>query len=148
MVYYQHTQNGYLLNMILLGAMALNVWFMFEYAFSWVALGVLIFLAVLLVLFSSLTIVIDDEFLRVRFGPGLIEIPLALKNMTACRVVKNPWYYGWGIRRTPHGWLYNISGSDAVEITMEDGRKVRIGTDEPLQLEQALLHRLSLIKRE
>jgi hypothetical protein len=54
------------------------------------------------------------------------------------QVVKNPWYYGWGIRLTPHGWLYNVSGSYAVEIKMKTGKKYRIGTNVPNDFEKAI----------
>jgi hypothetical protein len=52
--------------------------------------------------------------------------------------VRNPWYYGWGIRITPDGLLYNVSGTRAVEITLTDGSKLRLGTDEPEALCQAI----------
>jgi hypothetical protein len=35
-------------------------------------------------------------------------------------------------------WVYNVSGFDAVEIQMRNGRIKRIGTDEPRKLEQAI----------
>jgi hypothetical protein len=53
--------------------------------------------------------------------------------------VKNHWYYGWGIRFWPGMTIFNVSGFDAVEITMQNGRRYRIGTDEPAQLERVLL---------
>ena len=54
--------------------------------------------------------------------------------------MKNHWYYGWGIRIWfwPYMWIYNVSGFDAVEITMRDGKMYRIGTDVPTELEMAL----------
>jgi hypothetical protein len=52
--------------------------------------------------------------------------------------VTNPWYYGWGIRWTPKGPLYNVSGFEAVEIRMLSGKSFRIGTDEPDLLRQAI----------
>ncbi len=50
----------------------------------------------------------------------------------------NRWYYGWGIRLTPQGWLWNVAGLDAVELTFSNGKKFRIGTDEPGKLLEAL----------
>ncbi|MFH1253014.1 MAG: hypothetical protein V1664_01635 [Candidatus Uhrbacteria bacterium] len=50
------------------------------------------------------------------------------------KAVRNSWYCGWGIRLTSHGWLFNVSGLSAVEITMKNGRSYRIGTDEPEKL--------------
>jgi hypothetical protein len=34
--------------------------------------------------------------------------------------------------------LYNVSGTDAVEIELRSGRRFRIGTDEPKVLAQAI----------
>ena len=52
--------------------------------------------------------------------------------------VRGKWYYGLGIRLTPHGWLYCVSGLDQVEIVKVSGRKFRVGTDEPAALTAAL----------
>lgn len=52
--------------------------------------------------------------------------------------MKNPWYYGWGIRLPPHGWLFNVSGLDAVEIELAFGRTFRVGTDRPGELAEAI----------
>ena len=103
-----------------------------------IQLGVAVVLIVVLVLFSSLSVVIEDERLIVFFGPGVIKKTLALQDIASCQVVKNPWYYGWGIRLTPHGWLFNVSGTNAVEVTMTNGDRYRIGTDVPEELETAI----------
>jgi len=57
--------------------------------------------------------------------------------------VRNHWFYGWGIRLTPHGWLYNVSGLGAVEIVLSSGKHYRIGTDRPEELAQAIQQRRS-----
>jgi len=113
-------------------------WLMAIYGFNWIAFVVLIILGVCLVLFATLTVVIDEDVLEIRFGPGVIRKKFPLKDIESCRVVKNPWYYGWGIRLTPHGWLYNVSGFHAVEIKMKTGKKYRIGTDVPNDLEKTI----------
>jgi hypothetical protein len=41
-------------------------------------------------------------------------------------------------RITPHGWLYNVSGLDAVEIQLCSGKKFRIGTDQSSELTSIL----------
>lgn len=99
--------------------------------------GILILL-ISLGLFATLTVKMTDTELLVWFGPGFIRKKFALNTITACRAVKNPWYYGWGIRLTPHGWMYNVSGFQAVEITLTSGKKFRIGTDEPDKLVQTM----------
>jgi hypothetical protein len=40
-------------------------------------------------------------------------------------------------------WIYNVSGFDAVEITLKNGNTYRIGTDEPKELEQAILQSIN-----
>jgi hypothetical protein len=52
--------------------------------------------------------------------------------------VRNRWYYGCGLRLTPHGWLHNISGLDAVELELVDGRRVRVGADDAHELVRAI----------
>lgn len=92
-----------------------------------------IFLLMLL-LFFRLSVKIENKILTVRFGIGFIRFKFNLEEIVSCKKVRNRWYYGFGIRLTPHGWLYNISGLDAVEIEKENGKKYRIGTKEPEKL--------------
>ena len=89
-------------------------------------------------LFASLTVNVSPQSISLRFGPGLFRKRFAVAEVTDARVVRNRWYYGWGIKLTPHGWLYNVSGLDAVEIQLRGGRKYRIGTDEPMALAAAI----------
>ena len=110
---------------------------------------ILIMLAILLVhslifglaylMMSSLTVSIDQEFLRLRFGGGMWKKTIPLNHITECQPVKNTWANGWGIRCLEKGcWLYNIAGLDAVEILLQNGKRIRIGTDEPKQLAEAI----------
>jgi hypothetical protein len=85
-------------------------------------------------LFHSLTVEITPAELHIYFSFKIISRTFPLENITAAHSVRNSWWYGWGIRLTPHGWMYNISGLDAVELTLSDGKKFRIGTDEPDEL--------------
>ena len=88
--------------------------------------------------FGSLTVTIDDRHLTARFGFGPVRKRIALAEIASHRQVRNPWYCGWGIRYVGGGWLYNVSGFDAVEIVRHDGTRVRIGTDEPNALTRAI----------
>ncbi len=135
---YQHAQVGYLITIALAVGLLFIVGLMAIYGFNWVAFAVLIILGVCVVLFASLTVVIWEDVLEIRFGLGLIRKRFHLKDIESCQVVKNPWYYGWGIRLTPRGWLYNVSGSYAVEIRTKRGGKYRIGTDVPHELEEVI----------
>ena len=89
-------------------------------------------------LFHSLTVEIDVTHLRFRFGIGLIRKSIPLAEIVEVKPVRNSWLHGWGIHWTPHGWLYNVSGWEAVEITLRSGKRFRLGTDEPQKLARAI----------
>lgn len=90
--------------------------------------------------FASLQVKIDERYLRIKFGIGLFQKKFLLKDLKSVTTVKNRWYYGWGIRVWfwPKMWIYNVSGFDAVEIVQKNGKRYRIGTNEPKKLEQAI----------
>ena len=136
---YKHTQIGYF--MIVCGAIALVIALevFFRKATVTSMLGGLAAIFVIIGLFATLTVEIRDGFLKFRFGLGLIRKKLKVAEIESCEVVRNPWYYGWGIHATGKGWVYNVSGFEAVEIFMSDGRRLRIGTDEPDLLRKAIL---------
>ena len=100
--------------------------------------GLVFVLFVLTWFFGSLTVEVDGEELRHFFGPGFWKKTYLLSDIEKVETVRNSWIFGWGIRLTPYGWLYNVSGLDAVEITLRSGRKFRVGTDEPEELFTAL----------
>ena len=106
---------------------------------TWIAAIGPTLMAGFLALFYRLTVEIDATHLMFRFGIGLIRKRIPLAEIAAVQPVRNTWLYGWGIHRTPHGWLYNVSGWEAVEITLTSGQRLRLGTDEPRRLAQVLL---------
>ena len=101
----------------------------------------MLFVLFILLSFMSLEVLIDEEYLRIKFGYGLFKKRFELKKIISAKAAKNHWYYGWGIKRclVPPMWIYSVSGLDAIEIKMENGRTYRIGTDEPERLEQAII---------
>ena len=140
---YQHTQRGTLIlttvGLACLMTLAITIGIGMKQPLAAILPGaVLLLLVVCLVLFGSLTVQIARGEISVAFGPGVIRKRIAVSEISHAEVVRNKWYYGWGIRLTPHGWLYNVSGLDAVEIHLRSGRKFRIGTDEPQQLHAAI----------
>ncbi|MCA8941179.1 MAG: hypothetical protein KDB80_01350 [Planctomycetes bacterium] len=94
-------------------------------------------------MFSTLTVEVDERRVEIRFGPGWIRRRIPLGDIARVEAVRNSWWYGWGIRLTPSGWLWNVSGLDAVELELRTGRRFRIGTDEPERLADVLRDRLS-----
>lgn len=89
------------------------------------------------VLFSTLTTEVTGQAFRFYFGPGFWERSFPLEDIRSVKVVRNPAYYGWGIRYTFHGWLYNVSGLRAVELDIRGEGRIRVGTNEPGQLKHA-----------
>lgn len=62
----------------------------------------------------------------------------ALTEVAVAKVTRSNLSEGWGIRITPRGMLYNVSGINAVEIALRSGRRSRLGTDEPEALVGAM----------
>lgn len=148
---YKHTQIGYLMLFSMLAILVFFSWLQMtaraelpsvDSGANFAMTGVMVFILFILVSFSTLTVVIDDQFLRIRFGWGIFRKKFSLSEIAEVKKVKNHWYYGWGIRFWfwPRRWIFNVSGFDAVQLTMKNGKVYCIGTDEPDKLESALRH--------
>jgi hypothetical protein len=140
---YRHTQPGYVIRVaMLLGSATVAAIFFgmrgAPFNAQLVAGVTLVALLLSIVLFYSLTVTVTEDQVRLSFGPGVIRRSWALESIVSCRIVRNPWYYGWGIHHAAGGWLYNVSGFSAVELTLRDGSRCRIGTDAPEELERAI----------
>jgi hypothetical protein len=96
-----------------------------------------------LLMMSSLTVRIDEYFLRVRFGPGVFFKRFPLSQIAACEPKYRTHCLGWGVRYYFGGWLYNVAGFKSVEITFKNGKKARIGTDEPEKLAESIREAIS-----
>ena len=143
MAAYHHTQPG-TLNRAIIGAFVMVFLWLTVFlggddpTAMWVMLMVCGVLFLVLLLFHALTVEIRHGQLRIRFGIGLIRKTIAIRDIEQVEAVRNRWWYGWGIRLTPHGWLFNVSGLDAVQVRLHNGRSYRIGTDEPEKLRAAI----------
>ena len=138
MTSYRHTQIGSLVIGVLVASIVLVAALARSVGWHPAVVAVLLMLVAALALFYSLTVEIRGSELVVSFGIGFPRFTYQLSQIREARVVRNPWFYGWGIHRTPDGWLYNVSGFLAVEIVFVDDRKIRIGTDEPNELYHAI----------
>lgn len=96
-------------------------------------------MGIVLWLFHALAVEVDAEAVGLAFGPGLFRKRIGLAAIRGVRVVRNPWWSGWGIRIMPGRWtMWNVAGFDAVELDLDGGRRFRIGTDEPHALARAI----------
>ncbi len=83
-----------------------------------------------LTVFSRMDTVVTHEYIRVSFLPGWPRRTIALSRIRSARRVRTSWLWGWGIRLTHRGWLWNASGVQGVEIALEGGGRLRVGSDD------------------
>ena len=155
MASYKHTQIGYLILFVTLAVLVLFAWLQitaraetpsYDSGTNFAITAIMAFILFILASFSTLTVVIDGQFLKIRFGWGIFRKKFPLSEITSATAVKNHWYYGWGVRIWfwPYMLIYNVSGLNAVEIVMANGNMYRIGTDVPDELESALRMAMSV----
>ena len=87
--------------------------------------------AVFILLFFSITIEVADGKLRFSFGVGAISKEVALSDITSAEIKNTPWYFGWGFRGLPRGWLYRVSGTKGVHVVLKNGKEFRLGSNDP-----------------
>ena len=148
---YKHTQIGYLMIVVTIAVLALFAWtYMttaaeppsYDSGNNLLTTTTMTLVLFILTSFTTLQVYINKKQLWIKFGYGVYKQKFPLDEIISAKIVRNPRYTGWGIRR----WIgrkmriFNVSGFDAVEIQMKNGKIYRIGTDEPKALEQAILH--------
>ncbi|TAN33021.1 hypothetical protein EPN28_03400 [Patescibacteria group bacterium] len=109
---------------------------------NFAATAMMTLIVLILASLVSLQVIIDEKYLRIKFGYGIYKKRFLLDDIVSAKTVKNHWYYGWGIKVWfwPKMWIYNVSGFDAIEIKLKNGKTYRIGTDEPEKLEQTIFN--------
>lgn len=142
-MYYSHKQTGWftLLALIAVTVMVAGIFLDTD----GIGIGLMLLLGFAMatvvasgVVFSSLTTTVTREALSWHFGPGWPRWSIPLDEVAGVARVRPAWWWGWGIRWTPRGWLYNVSGLNAVIVHRRDGTSVMIGTDEPHELAVAV----------
>ncbi len=136
---YRHTQLGKVIVGAMGGIAILAILTLVGFrGISPVVITIYLVVLVILTCFAFLATELQGPLLRSFFGFGLIHRSIALSDIREARSMTNPWYSGWGIRWRPGGyWLWNVSGYRAVELVFNNGKRIRIGTDEPEDLIQA-----------
>ena len=146
MTTYKHTQISYLMLLVTLAVLVLFAWLQItaraeppsvDSGPNFAVTAIMILILFVLASFTTLTTSIDENYFRIKFGYGIFTRRFPIKEIASVQAVKNRWYYGWGIRAWfwPYMWIYNVSGFDAVEIIMRNGKIYRVGTDAPRELE-------------
>lgn len=146
---YKHTQIGYLITSIAIVVLVYFSWVQImarletpsvDSGTNFAITAIMVLVIFILASFSTLTITIDEKFLKIRFGLGIYSKKFLLSEIASVKKVKNPWYFGWGIRLWlwPKIWIYNVSGFNAIEFKTKNGDIYRIGTDDLEELTKAL----------
>jgi len=145
----KYTQNGILSMLLLLPLIVICIVLLFitgvdepvtVIIFSFV---ILTFIVSFLVFFK-MTIIIDDTHLTFSMGIGLVRKSYPLSEIASCKPVTNSVLSGIGIHMTSSGWLYNVSGKFAIELTFKNnGRRIRLGTDKPDEVAEAVTKQIN-----
>lgn len=150
---YKHTQIGYLMIVVTLSVLALFAWMYITASAepesvnsgtNFAVTTTMVLILFIMSSFVSLQVTIDEKYLLIKFAYGIYKKKFLLSDIMSAKSVKNHWYYGWGIKLWlwPKMWIYSVSGFNAVEIKLKNGRVYRIGTDEAKKLEQAILNEI------
>ena len=95
-------------------------------------------IAVIAILFSTLTVEVTGEAVRFWFGPGVLRRTVPFPALAGAEISSAPWWYGIGIRFTPTGLMYNVATGRTVDLVLRSGKRMRVGTDEPEALLEAV----------
>ena len=103
------------------------------------ATGLLIMLIGTTITFAKLATEVDGGAFTLRFG--LLRFPdkrTELAEIAGALPTRTSLFAGWGVRITMRGWLYSVSGRDAVIIGLRNGKQFLVGTDDPVGLADAI----------
>lgn len=140
-MHYRHTQYGalmfavLLLVAILVAVVAVEI---ISQGRSTAAVTMIFVYLLGVVMFYSSTVEVSGRQVRFWFGIGLVRRNIPLDTIQAVREVVNPWYYFWGIKSIPGGWLYAIAPGPAVEIKLMDGKVIHLGSNQTRELKEAI----------
>ncbi len=127
---YKHTQTGY----AVMGAMLAFI------LIAWIVNSPVFLLVSLVagILFSTLTVKVEGDGVRLWFGPGFLPVYFSIGDIEACQISRSR-CWGLGIIGWPGKCRYfHVSGARSVELKMRTGEKCYVGTDQPEALEKAI----------
>lgn len=100
-------------------------------------LGLLLVVTMLYVGFLRLSVTVTHAEVHLAYTLGRPRRRIDRGRIISAVPHRIPWWYGFGIRRTPKGWMWNVWGRNTVLITLTDSQFL-IGTDDPEGLSAAL----------
>lgn len=100
------------------------------------------FLLTPLLFFGTYTVAVTGDDIVVGAGVGLFPTRIPVNAVRSYERVRGPWYstWSWSTDLPERRMFYNATSFQAVELLLVDGTRVRIGTNEPEALLEALRH--------
>jgi len=141
---YRNTEIGYVMMALVAIALVICIGLPLAISGRWgpeLYVGPII-VSFVLFLFPTLTTEVDETRVRCAFGLGLIRREVALRDIAEAAIVRTHWFYGWGIRLIPGGWLWRVSSLDGIELKLRSGKLLQIGTNDAAGLADAIRSRL------
>jgi len=112
----------------------------------WLSLVSLVGYAALLLLLYLLRLSTEvrPDGLSIHFHPLRHKlIPYRRIQSVQARRYRPLWEYGgWGIRYGPGGWAYNVKGDRGVQLVLDNGSRLLLGSQRPDALERAIKQQL------
>ena len=136
-ILYRHTQIAWA---VLIPADITCIFMIYAFAAhrEYGALFALVALSVLSALFYALTVTVTESDIDIKFGIGLLRKRVPRGDVFLAEPHRTSFCDGWGIRGRTAGRIYNVSGYEAVRLTLHNGRRIIIGTDDPARLLAAI----------
>lgn len=137
-VRYRHRQIGWpktlLLGSIILFLLVRSI---LNGAFTLPTAGLILGLFGLLLAAPSMTVLVTSGFLEHYFGFGALRNRIPLREIQSTEVTRMP-LLGWGMRHTPEGLLWRVSGTRGLAIKLVDGQRFFVGTNDVDELQAAI----------
>ena len=135
---YREMQVSWLMVAVAVVAVALLAFILRTAPLQPISLIPMVVIALAIAMFGFMSVTVTPETLYVTMGVGIVRRAIARSEIRRMTVVRNPWYWGWGVRLYSGGTMYSVSGLRAVELTLQNGRAIRIGSRDPDRLLQML----------
>lgn len=101
-----------------------------------------------LVCLGRLVVEVDSSQLKWRFGwLSLLRWNRRLDEISSVEKCTVTGVGGSGVKFSPEGWVYSAGGSTGVRVTMRDGKRFRIGSDDHERLAAFLASRIASTDR-
>ena len=110
-----------------------------------VTFAILTLLLLLFFAFIRLTTTITAKEIQINFSP-FVNKSIKWEAIEKVEVIDYGFVGGWGIRLfTSYGTVYNIRGRKGLAITLKNGKKILVGTQQPQALSNAV-HKIAFKK--